>query len=232
MKAGTLHLIPAPLGETFEYPQYLKTIIQTIEYFIVENEKSARKILSMFIGQEFSESRHYAVLDEHTSCESVPELLKPLLKGMTSGILSEAGLPCIADPGAALIAEAHKHTITIIPHPGPSSLFMALMASGLNGQRFMFDGYIPIEQEHRIKRLKYLEQLSLKEHMSIGFIETPYRNQKLFEVIKTVLKPETQLCIASGLMTREEFIATKPVKTWKHTPYIFSKTPAVFILQA
>ena len=227
-----LHLIPAPLGEIFEYPAYLKTIIHEIEYFIVENEKSARKTLSMFVNIQFSESREYAVLDEHTPAKAIPELLKPIKIGKTAGMLSEAGLPCIADPGSALIAAAHKNSIPIVPHPGPSSLFMALMASGLNGQRFMFDGYLPIEQNQRIKRLKFLEQISLREHMSIGCIETPYRNQKFFEVLKQNLNPDTRLCIASGIMTQTELIQTKRIQDWKQSNYMLPKTPAVFIFQA
>ena len=232
MKPGTLHLIPAPLGEIFEYPHYLKTIIEGIDYFIVENEKSARKTLSLFVNAQFSESRQYAVLDEHTPVEAIPNLLNPILHGKQAGLLSEAGLPCIADPGAALITAAHKKHITIIPHPGPSSLFMALMASGLNGQRFMFDGYLPIEHSQRIKRLKFLEQISLKEHMSIGCIETPYRNQKLFEALKQNLNPETRLCIASGLMTHEESIQTKRILDWNQSNYTLPKVPAVFFFQA
>ncbi len=232
MKPGTLHLIPAPLGEIFEYPTYLKMIIQEVEYFIVENEKSARKNLSMFVNLQFSESRQYAVLDEHTPLEAIPELLQPIIQGKNAGILSEAGLPCIADPGSALISAAHKKSIPIVPHPGPSSLFMALMASGLNGQRFMFDGYLPIEQSQRIKRLKFLEQISLKEHMSIGCIETPYRNQKLFEAVKQNLNPNTRLCIACGIMTHEEYIQTKSIQEWKQSNYMLPKIPAVFIFQA
>lgn len=232
MKPGVLHLLPAPLGEIFEYPHYLKTMMQEIDYFIVENEKSARKNLSMFIDLHFSESRQYAILDEHTPLATIPDLLLPILHGKNAGLLSEAGLPCIADPGSALILAAHKNNITIIPHPGPSSLFMALMASGLNGQRFMFDGYLPIDQGKRIKRLKFLEQISLKEHMSIGCIETPYRNQKLFEALKQNLNPNTKLCIASGIMTHEECIQTKRIQDWKQSNYMLSKTPAVFIFQA
>lgn len=186
----------------------------------------------MHLDSAFPNTRHFSVLDEHTEESGIPPLLEPLLAGKDAALLSEAGLPCIADPGSRLVLAAQRRGIRVYPYPGPSSIYMALMASGLNGQRFMFDGYVPVQEAARAKRLRELEALSSKESMSAGCIETPYRAQKLFETMLAVLRPMTLLCVAEGIMTAEERIVTQPISAWRQAGHTIPKIPTVFYFSA
>ena len=211
---------------------YILSVIESVPYIIAEHEKTVRRFLSSHISQEALAAKHFAILDEHTPPQDIPALLDPLLSGQDGAIISEAGLPCVADPGSALVELAHRHHIRVIPHPGPSSIFQTLMASGLNGQRFMFEGYLPIPQQERQNRLRYLESLSSREQMAILWIETPYRVQGLFASLCTFLREDTTLTVAQALMTEDEYIYTSPVAEWKRRSPEFRKSPTVFAIQA
>jgi len=233
MKTGTLHLIPSPIGTLMNVlaPATI-SVLESVPYIIAEHEKTVRRFLSSQISQEALAAKHFATLDEHTSFQDLPALLSPLLAGQDGAIISEAGLPCVADPGSALVELAHRHHIRVIPHPGPSSIFQTLMASGLNGQRFMFEGYLPIPEQDRLNRLRYLEGLSGREQMAILWIETPYRVQSLFASLCKALKEETSLTIAQALMTEDEYIYTTTVSEWKNRLPELRKCPTVFAIQA
>jgi 16S rRNA (cytidine1402-2'-O)-methyltransferase len=233
MKTGTLHLIPSPIGTLMNVlvPATF-SVLESVPYIIAENEKTVRRFLSSQISQEALAAKQFATLDEHTPSQDMPALLSPLLSGQDGAIISEAGLPCVADPGSALVELAHRHHIRVIPHPGPSSIFQTLMASGLNGQRFMFEGYLPIPEQDRLNRLRFLEGLSGRERMTILWIETPYRVQSLFTSLCTALREETSLTIAQALMTDEEYIYTTQVGAWKSQMPLLQKTPTVFAIQA
>jgi len=211
---------------------YISSVLESVPYIIAEHEKTVRRFLSSQISQEALAAKQFAILDEHTPYQDIPSLLSPLLSGRDGAIISEAGLPCVADPGSALVALAHRHHIRVIPHPGPSSIFQTLMASGLNGQRFMFEGYLPIPEQDRLNRLRYLEGLSSREQMAILWIETPYRVQSLFASLCRALKEETSLTIAQALMTEEESIYTTTVAEWKNSLPELRKSPTVFAIQA
>lgn len=211
---------------------YILSVIESVPYIIAEHEKTVRRFLSNHISQEALAAKHFAILDEHTLPQDIPALLEPLLSGQDGAIISEAGLPCVADPGSALVELAHRRHIRVIPHPGPSSIFQTLMASGLNGQRFMFEGYIPIPHQERQNRLRFLEGLSGREQMAILWIETPYRVQGLFASLCTVLREDTTLTVAQALMTEDEYIYTSPVAEWKRRSPELRKNPTVFAIQA
>ena len=233
MKTGTLHLIPSPIGSSMDVlAPYIRSILESVPYIVAENEKTVRRFLASQIPQPLLEAKHFATLDEHTPFQDIPTLLFPLLSGQDGAIISEAGLPCVADPGAALVQLAHQHQIPVIPHPGPSSIFQTLMASGLNGQRFMFEGYLPIPEQERLHRLRYLEDLSGRETMTILWIETPYRVGSLFASLCKVLREDTSLTIAQALMTQDERIHTGTVGDWKGRASELLKGPTVFAIQA
>lgn len=232
MIKGTLHLIPTPIGAPGPVlAPYISELLSRIPYIIVENEKTCKRVLASLIGYDGVNAKTFEVLDEHTKIESLSGLLDPLLKGTDGALLSESGSPCVADPGAPLVALAHRREIRVVPHPGPSSIIQALMASGLNGQRFMFDGYLPIQEAERKRRIGYLEKLSLSQKMSIGFIETPYRCQSMLDSLLSTLRPDTLLCVASALMTEEERISTASAGRWKQMAKSLPKNPTVFFFQ-
>jgi len=235
MKSGTLFLIPAPLGEApipEIMPQIVANVIQHLDIFIVENEKTARRFIKKICpGKIQAELRIYQ-LDKHQKAKGINEFVKILLSGKDVGLLSEAGLPAIADPGSLVVAKAHQKNIPIKPLVGPSSLLLALMASGLNGQKFSFEGYLPKEQTGLKRKIKELEQVSRKNNCSKIFIETPYRNMKLLQNLVKYLHPETQLCIACDLTLPTEYIKTLPVKKWKNRLPDIHKRPTVFVFQA
>jgi len=232
MKYGKIYLIPCPLGEdsTEVIPGYVKSIVNSLDEFVVEDEKSARRYLKkMEISRPLQEI-NLQVLNEHTPQEDVSALLKPVLEGKNLGILSEAGCPAIADPGSDLVKAAHEKNIKVIPLVGPSSILLALMASGFNGQSFCFNGYLPKEKSDRIKKLKELESLVYKRDQTQLFIETPYRNQHLFEDIIKNCSASTMLCIACDLTLSSEFIRTMTVTDWKKNVPDLNKRPAIFLL--
>lgn len=233
---GTLYLIPVTLGDdnvTPVLPEHVLNIARDLTTFVVENEKTARRFLSMIKTRTPVRELQLLTLNEHTHDKELPALLKPLLDGQNVGIMSEAGCPGIADPGARLVELAHRKSIRVMPLVGPSSIILALMASGLNGQSFRFLGYIPADKAARIQRLKEIETTSAKCRETQLFIETPYRNQHLLEDILAHCQTHTRLSVACNISLADEFIATKTVADWKRSALPdLHKKPTVFSLLA
>lgn len=232
---GKLYLIPTTLGdnEPLEVlPISIKRTIEQIDHYIVENEKTARHFIKKISSKKSQPSLHINLLNKFTESEMLPSFLDPCLEGYNVGILSEAGCPGIADPGADIVGIAHQKGIQVVPLVGPSSILLALMASGLNGQSFAFNGYLPIEAGERKKSIKRFEKLSRDYDQSQIFIETPYRNDKLLaELIKT-LSPQTMVCVACDITLPTEFIVTKKVVDWQRTAVDLHKRPTIFIIHA
>lgn len=233
---GTLYLIPVTLGDDNidqVLPVNVLSIARRIETFVVENEKTARHFLSTIKTNKPVRELQLLTLNEHTLDKALPELLQPLLSGKDVGLMSDAGCPGIADPGAKLAELAHRKGIRVMPLVGPSSILLALMASGLNGQSFRFLGYIPADKAARILRLKDIEKLSAKLQETQIFIETPYRNQHLLEDILAHCQAATRLCIACDISLADEFIKTLTIAEWKRNPLPdLHKKPTVFLLLA
>jgi 16S rRNA (cytidine1402-2'-O)-methyltransferase len=230
---GILYLIPAPLGLgdiAWAIPPAVRQHISGLGHFIVEHPKTARQFLKQIGCILPIQTIKMEVLDEHTRVTEFEKLLAPVLAGNDTGLLSEAGCPAIADPGAGLVRLAHQKNIRIRPLVGPSSILLALMASGLNGQRFVFHGYLPVEPDRRAKTLVQLEKDSIAHDQTQIFIETPYRNQKLLESILHACRGGTVLCVASNLTLTEETISTKTVNDWKQALPDLHNQPAVFLL--
>ena len=232
MKAK-LYLFPVPLGEESakqSVPPHNLDIVQEVEYIIAENAKTARKWLKLMGCTKPLQEFEYAEMNEHSRDKEFSEVVKPLVEGKTTAYLSEAGCPGIADPGAGLVSFCHAKGIQVIPLIGPSSILMALMGSGLNGQNFCFNGYLPREKNNRIKRLHELEKNISRNGQTQIFIETPYRNNALLEDMLTQLHPDTKLCIASNLTLPSQKITTRTIAQWKKSPLSLEKIPAVFLL--
>lgn len=235
-KFGTLYLVPVTLGSdniASVLPPDVVAFVQKLDVFIVESEKSARHFLSTIKTLKPVRELTLNLLNEHTDDKDVSALLKPLLAGQDVGLMSDAGCPGIADPGAKLVALAHQKNIKVIPFVGPSSILLSLMASGLNGQQFAFLGYLPVDKQARNLKLKEIEKRSLTHKETQIFIETPYRNQHMLEAILSTCHPNTKLCIACDISLNTEMIATKTVATWKQSPLPeLHKRPTVFLLLA
>lgn len=235
-KFGTLYLVPVTLGDdniTSVLPPDVVSIAQKLDVFIVESEKSARHFLSTIKTLKPVRELSLNLLNEHTDDKDVSALLKPLLAGQDVGLMSDAGCPGVADPGAKLVALAHQKNIRVIPFVGPSSILLSLMASGLNGQQFAFLGYLPVDKQARNLRLKEIEKRSLTHKETQIFIETPYRNQHMLEAILSTCHSNTKLCIACDISLNTEMIATKTIASWKHSPMPdLHKRPTVFLLLA
>ena len=231
---GKLYLIPTPISPTdiaWVMPQLVQQHVGAIQHFVVEHPKTARQFLKKINSQYALQSLQLQELNEHTHDKDLQNLLEPLLAGHDVGLLSEAGCQQIADPGAGLIRLAHQHNIMVIPFVGPSSISMALMASGLNGQCFAFHGYLPIESNKQIEKILFLEKLSIQQDQTQIFIETPYRNQKLLEQLTKTCAEATQLCIASHITASDETITTKTIRQWRITPPPnLHKIPSIFLL--
>lgn len=228
-----LYLIPVTLGDTpieSVLPQYNKQIIVQIKHFIVEDIRSARRFLKKVDREIDIDTLTFYPLNKHTSPEEISGYLKPLTQGMPMGVISEAGCPAVADPGADVVAIAQKKNLKVVPLVGPSSIILSVMASGFNGQSFAFHGYIPIEPAERIKTLKHLEQRIYSENQTQLFIETPYRNNKMAEDILNNCRPQTKLCIAANITCEGEYIKTKTVKEWKGKLPDLTKIPCIFLL--
>lgn len=229
-----LYLIPVTLGETQisqVLPAYNREIIVNIKHFIVENIRSARRFLKKVEKSIDIDELTFYELNNHTDKKIIGTFLEPLKAGKPVGVISEAGCPAIADPGADVVAIAQSKKMKVIPLVGPSSIIMSVMASGFNGQSFAFNGYLPVEVPQRIKALKKLENKIYNENQTQLFIETPYRNQKMIETILQNLRPQTKLCIASGITTEQEFICTKTLEQWKkETLPELGKIPTIFLL--
>jgi len=235
MNRGTLFLIPADLGgDNIEaiFPPLNKKIIDQTNYYIVENEKSARKFIKLISPEKRQSDLVMFQLDKHDKHKDLHEFIKPLLEGENMGLVSEAGLPAIADPGSLVVELAHKKNIPVKPLVGPSSLMLALMGSGLNGQEFAFHGYLPKDSLELKKKIKHLENESTKYGRTQLFIETPYRNQKMLESLMKNLHNDTYLSIGIDLSLDTEEIHTYKVKEWKKKKLNLHKRPAVFIFQA
>ena len=231
---GKLYLIPTTLGDNAPLevlPISIKRAIDSIDYYIAENEKTARHFIKKIYPPKSQPDLHFEHLNKFTDLAEIPSYLNPCLNGYDVGLLSEAGCPGIADPGADVVLIAHKKNIQVVPLVGPSSILMAMMASGMNGQNFAFNGYLPIDNSERKKALKKFERHSRELQQSQIFIETPYRNDKLFEELKKILQPNTLLTIASDITLPTEFIATKTISEWKHIKVELHKKPTIFIFQ-
>ena len=229
----TLYLIPTSLGETsFDkiFPAYNNLIISDLKYFIVEDIRTARRFLKKSNPQIVIDNLTFFQLNQHTSPEEIITFLTPMNQGNDMGVISEAGCPAIADPGADVVAIAQKNGYKVVPLVGPSSILLALMASGFNGQSFAFVGYLPIQGNDRSKMLKKLENRVYNENQSQIFIETPYRNMKMLEEIFSTCQPSTKLCIAADITLETEFIQTKTIQSWKKLIPDLNKRPCIFIL--
>lgn len=231
---GKLYLIPTTLGETEPLevmPISVKKVVEQIDHYIVENEKSARKFVKKLTPKKPQPSLHIMLLDKYAIEEETNRYLDNCEHGINVGLLSEAGVPAIADPGASIVKLAHQKNIQVVPLVGPSSILLAMMSSGFNGQNFAFNGYLPIDKAERKRKIKELERLSSERNQSQIFIETPYRNEKMFADLKSTLHPKTQLCIAVDITLPSEYIKTMTIKDWKSIQSDFHKKPAIFIIQ-
>lgn len=229
---GKLYLIPTTLGdnEPLEVlPISVKKRVENIDFFIVENEKSARRFIKKITPRKSQPGLRLFLLDKYTSEFESKSFLDPCFQGVNVGLLSEAGVPAIADPGANIVMLAHQKKIEVVPMVGPSSIILAMMGSGMNGQNFAFNGYLPIEKVERKKRIKELERLSKQNNQTQIFIETPYRNQKLLNELKASLTPSTLLCVAVDLTLGTEYIKTLTIKEWKNESIDLHKRPCIFI---
>ncbi|MBP3823635.1 MAG: SAM-dependent methyltransferase [Bacteroidaceae bacterium] len=228
-----LYLIPVELGDTPQervLPAYNREVILGIRHFIVEEVRSARRFLKRVDRDINIDDLTFYPMGKHADAARFGEYLRPLEQGEPMGVISEAGCPAVADPGADLVAIAQRRGLQVVPLVGPSSMILAVMASGLNGQSFAFHGYLPIDPAERIKRLKVLELRAQQEHQTQLFIETPYRNQKLFETLCQTLRPQTRICVAADITTEQEWIRTHTVAEWRHQQLPdLSKTPAIFL---
>lgn len=229
-----LYLIPVTLGETEinqVLPSYNHDIIVEIKHFIVENIRSARRFLKKVEKSIDIDELTFYELNRHTDRKFIGQYLDALRDGKPVGIISEAGCPAIADPGADVVAIAQQKGYKVVPLVGPSSIIMSVMGSGFNGQSFAFNGYLPVEIPQRIKSLKKLETKVWNDDQTQLFIETPYRNAKMFETIVNALKPNTKLCVAAGITCSEEYIKTKTVAQWKKEKLPdLGKIPAIFLI--
>ena len=236
MNAGTLYLIPCPISdETVPWevlPAANRAVMDALDYFIVENTRSARRFLSRAGVARPIEELEFRELNEHTVAgREVEELVAPVVAGRSAGVISEAGVPGVADPGALVVEACHRRGIRVVPLVGPSSIILAMMASGLNGQSFAFNGYLPVKEPERSRAIRFFERRARSEGQSQLFIEAPYRNGKLVEQLLQTLAPETRLTVAVDLTAPGENIATRTVGEWRRSPRPeLNKRPAIFII--
>lgn len=230
----TLYLIPCTLGETpieQVLPAYNKEVILRIRHFVVEEVRTARRFLKQVDRNINIDELLFYPMGKHADTSRYSSYLDPLRKGESMGVISEAGCPAVADPGADMVAIAQREGFRVVPLVGPSSIILTVMASGFNGQSFAFHGYLPIEPSDRQKKLKHLEDISRREHQTQLFIETPYRNKKMFDDILRACSPATRLCVAAGITTAQEWIKTQTIRQWKQTGLPdLAKIPAVFAI--
>ncbi|AWI24404.1 SAM-dependent methyltransferase [Flavobacterium pallidum] len=239
---GKLYLIPTTLGVAGDndtarqsepmdvLPHSVKRIVELLDIYIVENEKTARKFIKSIVPDKIQAKLQLSALNKHTQTSEHTEMIKPCLEGKDIGLMSDAGCPGVADPGAAIVKLAHEKGIQVIPMVGPSSILLAMMASGMNGQSFTFNGYLPIDKSEKKSAVKQLEKLSADKNQSQLFIETPYRNNKMLEDLLQTLHSETHLCIAADITLPTEFIKTHQIKDWKKVKVDLQNRPAIFII--
>nr|WP_322623907.1 SAM-dependent methyltransferase [uncultured Flavobacterium sp.] len=234
MPAGKLYLLPVPLGEDADpknvLPETVARSIEFIDHYIVENEKTARRFIKAILPTKKQPDLKLSVLNKRTETSEHAGFLQPCMEGKNVGLMSEAGCPGVADPGAAIVKLAHEKGIQVVPLVGPSSILLAMMGSGMNGQSFAFNGYLPIDKGDKKTALKYFERTSEERGQSQLFIETPYRNNKLLEDLLQLLQPNTHLCIAADITLDTEFIKTKTVAQWKKDKPDLHNRPAIFII--
>ena len=230
---GKLYLIPTTLGEMNPedvMPQTIKRSIDFIDDYIVENDKTARKFIKSIAPDKKQAELRLSLLNKHTEVADYQNIIQPLLEGRNVGLMSEAGCPGVADPGAVIVKLAHEKGIQVVPLVGPSSILLAIMASGMNGQSFTFNGYLPIDANEKKSTLKQLERISFEKNQSQLFIETPYRNNKIFEDMLATLQPSTHICVACDITLPTEFIKTLTVNDWKKNKVDLHKRPCIFII--
>ncbi len=231
---ATLYLLPAYLGETSPkdiFSQQETDLLKELKFFVAENEKTARRFIKFLCPEVTQSELSFSILDKRTAEQGIEEIAQPLKEGKDIGLISEAGLPCIADPGNLLVVWCHRNNVKVVPINGPSSIILALIASGLNGQHFTFNGYLPIDSAQRKKVIQNLESVSRSDKSAQIFMETPYRNQALFDDLLKYLHPSTQLCVATHITLPDEAIRTFSVKDWKGKKPDFHKKPTIFIVQ-
>lgn len=231
---GTLYLIPVPLAETAAnevLPASVLHQVQRLQTFIVENSKAARRHIKMMVPEKVQADLKLFELNKHTEESELYSFIKPLIEGEDMGLLSDAGCPGVADPGAKIVALAHENGIKVVPMVGPSSILLAMMASGMNGQSFVFHGYIPIDKKDRKNFIKQMERISYEQNQAQLFIETPYRNNQLLDDLFQTLQPHTRLSIGANLTHPDELMQTKTVTQWKKNKPQLHKIPTIFILQ-
>ncbi|MBQ9147884.1 MAG: SAM-dependent methyltransferase [Rikenellaceae bacterium] len=235
MEKGTLYMVPCPIADDGDMarvlPEYNADIVRSINYFVVENLRTGRRFLSRVgIGRPI-DTLKMAELNEHTAPAEVEALIAPILAGEDCAMISEAGCPGVADPGAALAALCHRHGVRVVPLVGPSSILLALMASGMNGQSFAFNGYLPVKTPERQRALRNLERRARSEHQSQIFIEAPYRNRQMLEAIVVSCAPDTRVTVAVDITAESERIVTRSVAEWRRAmPDDLHKRPAIFII--
>lgn len=232
MNKGKIYLIPSPVSDTpakSVIAPVIQQVIETLKLFFVENARTARRFFSAMGIKNISEY-NFEILNKYTDQAEIERLLSLVEKGSEAGILSEAGSPGIADPGSNMVRQAHSKNIQVIPLPGPSSVLLALMASGFNGQSFVFHGYLPIDRNKRNQKIRELEKTACRDHQTQIFMETPYRNMQLLKNLKTNLKEDTLLCVAADITGKNEIIRSKPLKEWKLNDLNIHKRPAIFLI--
>jgi 16S rRNA (cytidine1402-2'-O)-methyltransferase len=228
-----IYIIPSTLGSfgIDIIPQATVDAVRNLRYFIVEDVRTARRYLSKIKMPVKIDDLVFLELNEHTSSGEIEQLLLPVLEGNDMGIISDAGVPCVADPGAAVIDCAHRQNLKIVPLVGPSSILLAIMAAGMNGQNFAFAGYLPVKENEKHKRIQLLEKRSIQENQTQIFIETPYRNIQLLKSFIQTCNPLTKLCVAANITLADEFIKTLSIAEWKHTQVDIHKKPCIFVMQ-
>jgi 16S rRNA (cytidine1402-2'-O)-methyltransferase len=232
---ASLYLIPTSLGgENLSdvIPQYVALVTKGIRFFVVEDVRSARRYLSRLGMPVAIDELQFELLNEHTNADDIAHMLNPITEGHSVGLLSEAGVPAVADPGSSLVRLAHKKGIRVVPLTGPSSIILSLMASGLNGQNFAFVGYLPVKPAERAQRIKQLEQRSREEGQTQLFIEAPYRNNQMLETLVKALNANTLIHISCDLTLETEFVATKTAGEWKKKMPDLHKRPSIFAIQS
>lgn len=231
--AGKLYLIPTTLGDSpheRSFPDFNNGIVKELKHFVVEELRTARRFLKKVDRSIDIDALTIDVLNEHTDVKDVAEMLSYAVKGEDIGLVSEAGCPAVADPGADIVSVAHRKGIEVIPLVGPSSILMSLMASGFNGQNFAFIGYLPIKPNEKAKRIKQVESRVYSENQTQIFIEAPYRNNQLMETLTKQLSPHTRICVAADITLEDEFIVTKTASEWKKSMPSLHKRPTIFLI--
>ncbi|MGF1556468.1 SAM-dependent methyltransferase [Paucihalobacter sp.] len=234
MQKGILYLIPVPLGDNPPLevlPISVKKAIEDLNYFIVENEKAGRKFIKNIYPGKSQSKLNLFPLNKFTEVADTIKYLDICDEGISIGLLSDAGCPAIADPGSEIVKLAHQKNIQVVPLVGPSSILLAMMSSGMNGQGFTFNGYLPIDKQERKTKIKLLERISFEQHLSQSFIETPYRNNQLLEELIKTLQPNTRICVACDITLKTEYIFTTTAQDWSKIKVDLHKRPTIFIIQ-